>query len=301
MLRKPERLKQGDKIGIFVPASPVRDSFRQKGMAKLEQLGYEPVEVDRILARQEFVAKPVEENLDDIQHLLDRIDIRALWAARGGYGSNYLLPHLKKLEIEKPKIVIGSSDVSYLLWYMLEHFNMVVFYGPMAFSALAENRVNLGQLQAVLSGTEPEMKIEGRVLIPGRARGILTGGCLSNLVSLIGTPFFPEIRQRILLLEDVNERPYRLDRMLWQLDQIGVFQKIRGLVLGEFPDCFKDDREKESFFSRLGDYLSGVSIPVLVDLPLGHSDSVQTIPLGIEVEMDTSDRSGLILRENAVE
>jgi muramoyltetrapeptide carboxypeptidase len=301
MLRKPEKLEKGDKIGIFVPSSPIRDSFRRDGLGRLREMGYEPVEVKNILDRQEFLAKSVDENLEDIRFLFSRSDIKALWAARGGYGSNQLLPHLKQLTIKKPKIVIGSSDVSYLLWYLLDHFEMVVFYGPMAYSALAENRANLNQLESVLSGKAMKMKVEGLTLREGRARGVLTGGCLSNMVSLTGTRYFPEIHHRILLLEDRGEKPYRLDRMFWQLSQLGVFQEIRGLVLGEFPECFRSKREKQYFLSRVREYLQGVEIPVINDLPLGHSDRMHTVPLGVEVEVAAGKSGVLTVVENAVE
>jgi len=301
MLKKPEKLEKGDKIGIFVPSSPVRDSFRQAGLRCLRKMDYEPVEVENILNRREFLAKSVDENLHDIQILMNRGDIKALWAARGGYGSNYLLPRLKQLTIKKPKIVIGSSDVSYLLWYLLDHFHMVVFYGPMAYSSLAEGRADLDQLESVLNGSSVGKKIEGSTLMKGRARGILTGGCLSNMVSLIGTRFFPEIDQRILLLEDRGEKPYRLDRMFWQLSQLGIFSKISGLVLGEFPECFRDNREKQHFFSRIGEYLQDVDVPVMVELPLGHSNRVHTVPLGVEVEIEAGKSGILTIKENAVE
>jgi muramoyltetrapeptide carboxypeptidase len=300
MLKKPERLKKGDKIGIFVPSSPVRDSFRQDGLDRLRRMGYVPVEVPNILGRREFLAKPVDENLEDIQILLNRSDIKALWAARGGYGSNHLLPGLDRLRINKPKIVLGSSDVSYLLWYLLDHFKMVVFYGPMAYSALAEDRVNLDQLESVLNGRAEGMTIEGLTLIPGRTRGLLTGGCLSNMVSLIGTRFFPNIRRRILLLEDRGEKPYRLDRMFWQLGQLGIFRKISGLVMGQFPECFRDKREKHRFFSRITEYLPDTGVPVVVDLPLGHGERLFTVPLGVEMEMDAGNSGRLIIRENGV-
>ncbi len=301
MFKKPNKLEKGDKIGIFIPASPVKESYRLKGLKKLKALGYFPVEAKNILARNDFVAKPSGDNLEDIQSFFRMSEIKALWAARGGYGSNYLLPLLKGLVIQNPKIVIGSSDVSVLLWYLLDRFHMVVFYGPMAFSALAENRVDCQQLLAVLEGHGEEMRISGNVLIPGQAKGILTGGCLSNLVSLIGTPFFPEIKDRILLLEDKAERPYRLDRMVWQLHQNGVFSNIKGLALGQFPNCFKDQQEKIHFFSKIEDLLRDVHIPVIYDLPLGHSDYIRTVPLGVEVEMDTSGYSGLILKDKAVQ
>lgn len=269
-------------------------------MRQLEGLGYSPVEVRDIMARNGYLAKPPEENFLDLQLFFNRPDIAALWAARGGYGCNHLLPLLKDLVIPAPKILIGSSDLSVLLWYVMDRFRMVVFYGPMAYSSLAENRANTRQLEVVLEGLEREISLRGKVLVPGKARGIITGGCLSNLVSLIGTPYFPEIRDRILLLEDTGERPYRLDRMVWQLLQNGVFGKIKALVLGEFPGCFREGNEKDHFLSNLKDYLDEFSIPVIYDLPLGHSGYVYTVPLGVEATIDTSRGEGLMVMERAV-
>ncbi len=111
---------------------------------------------------------------------------------------------------------------------------------------------------------------------------------MSNFVSLIGTKFLPEVKNRVLLLEDTNERPYRLDRMLWQLKNCGFFSFISGLVLGEFPGCFKDDNEKADFYSRVKEYLLPYNIPVLINLPLGHSDNIHTVQLGANVSIDTS-------------
>jgi muramoyltetrapeptide carboxypeptidase len=249
------------------------------------------VEVDNVLdcvSPGDFLAKTPEQGLDDIRRFFKEKEIKALWAGRGGYGSNHLLPLLSQLEIPGPKIVIGSSDTGYLLWYLLDHFNMVVFYGPMVYSSLAENRFNGDQLKKVLSGQYSEMDIPGKVLLPGKAKGIVTGGCLSNFVSLLGTPYLPEIEQRVLLLEDVGERPYRLDRMFWQIANAGIFSRLKGLILGEFPRCFKDDKEKEIFLQRIRGYLKDYQIPVIYDLPLGHSDNIHTLPLGITVEIDSS-------------
>jgi muramoyltetrapeptide carboxypeptidase len=136
------------------------------------------------------------------------------------------------------------------------------------------------------------LHFQGEVLCPGRARGLLTGGCLSNFASLLGTPHLPEVKGRILLLEDVNERPYRLDRLLWQCEQAGVFRRIRALLLGEFPNCFKDFEEKETFYGRWRKKLAGLGIPVLIDMPFGHAASAQILPLGVKAEINTEASPG---------
>ena len=300
MFLKPDRLKKGDKIGIFLPSSPIKNTYRIKGLDKIRDMGFIPVEVKDILSRDGYRAKKPEDGIGDIQKFLSNKEITMLWAARGGYGSNYLLPLLSKLNIVKPKIIIGSSDVSYLLWYILDRFQMTVFYGPMPYSSLVEERVNVENFLKILSGNYREVSIPGNVMIHGKTKGIITGGCLSNFVSLMGTKFFPVVNQRILLLEDTNEKPYKLDRMIWQVFTSRTFSKIKGLIFGEFPSCFKSDNEKKSFFSRVNQLLDGLNIPVIYNLPFGHSKNIFTLPLGVEVEIDTTRFNGLIIKESGV-
>lgn len=298
---KPRRVSQGDKAGIFVPSSPVKETYRVKGLAKIREMGFVPVEVREILSRFDFLAKEPGKSFADLQGFFKNKDIKVLWAGRGGYGSNHLLPFLSKLEIiTAPPVVIGSSDVSYLLWYLLARFNLVVFYGPMVYSSLAEEKADIDNLVKVISGNYELLKIAGRVLKPGKVNSIVTGGCLSNLVSLVGTSYMPDVEKRILLLEDVAERPYRLDRMFWQLYQAGVFSRVNGLLLGEFPGCFKDPEEKENFLRRVREYLKDNNIPVIYDLPFGHGENIHTLPLGIEIKIDTASFPGIMIKEKGV-
>jgi len=289
LIKLPPALQKGDQIGIFIPSSPVKEPFRSQGLQKITDLGYQPREIEHVFSRHrhyDFLANSPQTILADIQTFLADPGIRALWAGRGGYGSNHLLPLLNQLQINEPKIIIGSSDVSYLLWYLLDHFHLVVFYGPMVYSSLAEDRFDRPHLESILSGHFHDVDLScGTILVPGSAQGITTGGCLSNLVSLVGTPYFPILEERILLLEDVGERPYRLDRLLWQLDQAKVFSHIRGLLLGEFPRCFNTPEEKTAFLYSIEEYTRPYSIPVIYDLPFGHGHHIRTFPLGIEIHI----------------
>ncbi len=286
----PPALKEGDKVAIFLSSSPVKEPYRENGVRQLEKLGFVPVEVNNPLGKvptADFLARSPEQSFADIQRFFSDPEIKALWAGRGGYGANLLLPFLDRLDMPLPKIVIGSSDVSYLLWNLMERFKMVVYYGPMVYASLAEDRFDAANLKQVLCDPAAKFALTGETLISGNTRGMLTGGCLSNLASLLGTPYFPPVENRILLLEDVGERPFRLDRMLWQLAVAGVFSKIKGLLLGQFPRCFSHEGEKETFLGRVQYYLKDTTIPVLYDLPLGHADTIYTIPLGQEYEINT--------------
>ena len=287
-LRRPPVLRNGDRIGVFLPSSPIREPFRTRGLDALREMGYVPVEVPDILSHGGFVAKSPAVVIREMETFFDDDRIQALWAARGGYGANLLCTALNRLNIQSPKIVIGSSDVSALLWNLMDRHEMVVFFGPMAYASLASGRVDHSQLQGLLSGVSPCPEFSGDVWIPGRATGRLTGGCLSTLVSLIGTPFFPVIRDRILLLEDVNERPYRLHRMFWQLMESGLMQGVRGVVLGEFPECFSHPGEEEHLATQLTLLLRPLGIPVIAGLPLGHSAVTRTVPMGVKAEIIAS-------------
>lgn len=301
MLRKPEPLKANDQIGIFLPSSPIKEPFHTLGLQALQSMGFRSRQVAAPLSGHDFFARQPEQSFAELQGYFSDPDINALWAGRGGYGSNYLLPFLERLECKQPKIVVASSDASYLLWYLLEQRQMAVFYGPMVHGALAAGRCNRDQLLAVLSGAEATFSIPGDVLCHGRARGVISGGCLSNFVSLLGTPYLPAVKDRLLLLEDVNERPFRLDRLLWQCEQAGIFAQVKGLLLGEFPGCFKDLSEKEIFYRRWQDKLLAWRIPVLYNLPVGHAETSLVLPLGIEGEIDTSAGAGLSCLEKGVQ
>ncbi|MBN2400410.1 MAG: LD-carboxypeptidase [Candidatus Aminicenantes bacterium] len=287
MLIRPDPLLPGENIGIFLPSSPAKEPYRSQGLQSLRAMGFKPREVDGVLSRNDFFAREPEQTLKDLQRFFADRKVKALWAGRGGYGSNYLLPLLKRLVIDTPKIVIASSDVSYLLWYLLERRHMVVFYGPMVYGGMAAGTIDKEQILASITANQLPQNFFGRVLCSGRARGVLGGGCLSNFVSLLGTRHVPMVKNRILLLEDINERPYRLDRMLWQCEMAGVFRRIRGLLLGEFPSCFHDDEEKEIFYARWREKLGAMGIPVLYDMPFGHAGSAQVLPLGVKAEINT--------------
>jgi len=289
---RPDPLIPGDAVGVFLPSSPASEPYRGQGLQALRDLGFRPREVKNPLSGEDFRSRPAPQALDDLQGFFADPAVKALWAGRGGYGANYLLPLLDRLEISTPKIVVASSDVSYLLWHLLDRRRLVVFYGPMAYGGLAAGSYDPGQVLGALTANQAPMSFQGEVLCPGQARGLLTGGCLSNFASLIGTPYLPEVKGRILLLEDVNERPYRLDRLLWQCEQAGVFRRLRALLLGEFPGCFKDNAEKKTFFGRWRERLSALGIPVLFGLPLGHASCSLVLPLGVNAEIDTKANAG---------
>ncbi len=300
MLSRPDPLAPGDVIGVFLPSSPAREPFRDRGLVALRAMGFRPREVRDPISGSDFLSRSPKQTLEEMQEFFADSEVKALWAGRGGYGSNYLLPLLERLQIKAPKIVVASSDVSYLLWYLLDRREMVVFYGPMAYGGLAAGDYDRDQVVAALTANREPPAYAGEVLCQGRARGLVTGGCLSNFTSLLGTRHLPDVKGKVLLLEDVNERPFRLDRMLWQCEQAGIFRRVRALLFGEFPNCFKDPGEKEVFYSRWRERLSLLRIPVLTELPFGHAAAAQVIPLGVRAEVDADSTPGRIRCEIGV-
>jgi muramoyltetrapeptide carboxypeptidase len=300
MLIKPKALKSGNRIQVFLASSPVKEVYLKAGIDFLEKSGFIVGTVSGILGNDGLLAKQPKMVIEDLQKAFKNPEIDVLWAGRGGYGANYLLPLLKDLNIDVPKIVIGSSDLSYLLWYLLDRFNMTVFYGPMVCSTMAKGEFNAESLFETLSGDYSRIKLEGRVLKHGNAEGIITGGCLSNLVSLLGTKYFPLLDDRILFIEDINERPHKIDRMIWQLVNSNKLTTIRGLMIGEFQNTFFNVSEKEDLYRRIKNNLGFLSIPVLVDLPIGHVKDAHTLPLGVRVEIETQNFSGVVIKEKGV-
>jgi len=300
-MNKPERIKYGDKVGIFLPSSSIKEDFRKRGLSEIREMGFLPVEVNNMFSNKNYYAKDVEETFEDLIRFFYDDDIKLIWSARGGYGSNYLIEYMKDKTLEfKPKIIMGSSDVSYLLWYFLDKYDMVVFYSPMIYSSIAEKKYNKSQLMNVITGEYDEMKIDGSVLIRGKVSGMITGGCLSNFVSLIGTDYFPNIDDKILFLEDVGEKGYRLDRMFWQIENAGILKKIKGLVLGRFFNCFKDDKDEILFYENLKKRLKKYDFPVVYNLPFGHGENLHVLPLGIEITIDTDSYKGIKFDEKGV-
>jgi len=244
---KPRTLRPGDKIGIVAPASNVKRETLEAGCDGLRRAGYEPFYFESILERDLYFAGSVNRRARELEDMFVRDDIRAIVCARGGYGSNYLLPmpDSKTLDLKKiaahPKIFVGYSDLTSLLTTFADVANFVTFHGPMVAKdfALADG-VDLASWQNALSGSANWEIAEGsgaKPLVTGDAEGILYGGCLSILVAALGTPYDIHTEETILFIEDIAAKPFQIDRMLMQLKLAGKLKDVRGIVFGEMLDC----------------------------------------------------------------
>lgn len=304
---KPAALKHGNKVGIVAPASSFHREEFEAGCGKLRELGYEPVYTESIFDRDLYFAGTTERRVRELEEMFVRDDVKAILCARGGYGANYLLPHL---DIEKiaahPKIFVGYSDVTCLLTYILDATGLVTFQGPMIAKDFGrEQGVNSASWQTLMGAT-PEFDSSNypglRSLANGSAGGILYGGCLSILVASLGTPYEIQTAGKILFIEDVATKPYQIDRMLKQLKLAGKFTDVKGIVFGEMLDCAQPGRHGYTLEDIILRVVGDLGIPIAFGLPSGHvSKSNITLPFGVNAALEVTDSSAsLKLLESAV-
>jgi len=300
--RKPLRLAPGATIGVAAISGPVDEAKLECGLAYLRGRGYRVREASNLRSREGFLAGPDGERAAGYRALLEDPGVDAIFFARGGYGSSRIL-HLLDVEAVRahPKIHLGSSDLTALFAYLRRHGDLVTFYGPMVTTDMADPAARGLDWERVLTGAPP---VEHRfsasdVLSPGTAEGPLLGGCLSLLASLCGTAEAFSASVAILFWEDVGEEPYRLDRLLTQLERSDTLTGLRGMVIGSvLPGVGSDspDRIREYLRRRFGD----VPFPVAMNFPAGHCPSPRTVPLGARVRLDLAEGGALTFLEAGV-
>ena len=286
---KPPELRQGDKIGLIAPASSFsRDGFLA-GCDRLRQMGYEPVYSQNIFDRDIYFAGTAERRTHEFHEFWRRDDIAALICVRGGYGSNYLLEKLDYSMIAKrPKILLGCSDVTSLISAINDRTGLVGFHGPMVARDIADGTFDPSSwknaLESAANWSVPTSGVE--VLRTGQAVGRLYGGCLSMLVASLGTPYEIQTDDAILFIEDIAEKPYRLDRMLVQLRLAGKLEKARGFVFGEMLDCLPPQGETYTLQQVIMRVLAPYNVPIVYGLKSGHVSSGNvTLPIGVRAEL----------------
>ena len=306
---KPRALRAGDKVGIVAPASNLKREMLDAGCDGLRRAGYEPFFFDSILDRDLYFAGSIARRKQELEEMFVRDDIRAIVCARGGYGSNYLLPalDLKKI-VAHPKIFVGYSDLTSLLTRFTDATNLVTFHGPMVAKDFAlSDGVDLPAWQnATGGGTEWTIGNEtgAKPLVAGEAEGTLYGGCLSILVAALGTPFDIETAGTILFLEDIAAKPFQVDRMLMQLKLAGKLTQVRGIVFGEMLDCRQSPSQDYTLEEVVLRIVGDLEIPVAFGLRSGHVSTANiTLPFGVkarlEVRFDVSDEVKLTILESA--
>jgi muramoyltetrapeptide carboxypeptidase len=306
-VRKPKALLRGSLLAAFAPASPSEDAAAERGYAELARLGFAVDRVVKHASEGYFSANAVERRSEFLQKLRDpRID--GLVAMRGGYGSNYLLDDDLDREIAAPKCLIGFSDLTSLQIYLWQRCRWSSIYGPMVGAGLeagpgaAKGYDDNSFLNAIgKSDGGWEVSLYGEVLTPGDAVGTLLGGCMTLVETTIGTPWELDTRDSILLLEDRGMKPWQVDRALTHLRQAGKFAGVRGIVLGDFPDCAPPVIGSPTVLDVCERILKPLGIPIVFGAPVGHTvRPMLTIPLGVRARLHGSGAGSLDILETAV-
>lgn len=307
---KPKKLNKGDVIGLISPASSPKDLTRIDKAAKyFESLGYKVKVGKNVGKTRAYLAGSDKERLKDLHDMFADKKVKAVFCVRGGYGSNRLLDKIDYDLIKKnPKIFVGYSDITALQNAFLKKCGLITFAGPMPAVDFWDeiNPYAEENFWKTLTYEKPLGKLPNYFeysidfLTKGEATGRLIGGNLAVFVSLLATPFLPDIKNNILLLEDIDEPPYKVDRMLNQLKLAGFFEKLSGIALGIFTDCVdKEGAATLSLDEVFSDYLSKIKIPALKNLSHGHITTNLTIPLGALAKISSKTKSIEIL-ENVV-
>jgi len=286
---RPHALAPGGKLGVVGLASRADESLLREGCTALQQLSGRAVECINMERDGDFAGSADARALA-FMALWQREDVDAIVCARGGYGSNYLCPWLCQPEQqamlrESPKIFVGYSDNTSVL-LALDRAGLVGFHGPMVASDFASGRADAASFLSALGGLPLEFSFDAasnvQCLVGGEAQGPIIGGCLSVIVSSLGTPWEIETAGRILYMEDINEKPYRVDRMIMHLSAAGKLDHVRGIIFGEMPGCTPNAQGEESVRQTIERLLGDLGVPLVMGFPSGHGDTPNlTVPFGV--------------------
>jgi muramoyltetrapeptide carboxypeptidase len=306
--RLPAALKPGDRVAIVSPASPFGREEFDAGTAELARLGFVPVYDDTVFAREGgYLSGTAELRAEAFMRYWSDPGVAALIAARGGFGSAHLLPLLSRHHVARePKLFIAYSDNTALMSWLTCQCGMTALHGPMIERRLSRGAPGYDEssfMALVQGGRGLILAPDGLlVLRNGDAAGPLFGGTMTQLVASLGTPYaFDPPPGCVLFLEDVNERPYRLDRMLTQLTQSGILSRAVALVFGEMRGCDEpgDEITARDVIQRLTRDFSG---PILFGFPSGHTAGPSwTLPLGVRVRVSTHTHASVVIEESPVE
>jgi muramoyltetrapeptide carboxypeptidase len=301
-LQKPAPLKRGDKIAVVATSGALQDEQLRAGVQALERAGFSVELPENILDRNGYLAGEHEKRAGILQAFFEREDVAAIFSARGGFGSVQLLPLLNADLIRRhPKIFVGYSDVSILLSWLLQHCGMVAFHGPMVAMELAAGLggQNADFFWGTLSGEKRQWRLDlGETVRPGVAEAEMAGGCLSTIITTVGTPYEIETKGKLLMLEDVAEKPYRIERMLTHLKMAGKLTGLAGLVFGTFTRC--EGEGERDVRTIIHDLFRDAPYPVVTGLAAGHGAENLLMPFGVRMRLDAKART-LSLLESPVQ
>jgi muramoyltetrapeptide carboxypeptidase len=301
-LTRPRRLRRGDTVAVVAPSGPIPEDRITSGVAILRSWGLDVVLGDHVLDRHgrfDYLAGSDADRAADLQRAWCDADVAAVLCARGGYGAQRMADLLDwdTMAAAEPKILVGYSDVTALHSAFATRLGVATLHGPMpAALTFLEDRPTAEHLRATLFEPESVRTLTGpkaHTIVPGTATGVTVGGCLALLAADIGTPTGrPGVPGGILLLEDVDEKTYRLDGFLTHLLRSGWVDGVAGIVLGSWHDC-------QPVEDLIRDRLGPLGVPIVGELGFGHGPTNLTVPLGVTATLD-ADVATLTLHEPAL-
>ena len=296
-MRKVYKLSRGDKVALITPAGPITSAKLSKAVSVVESLGLKPVWGDKVHKHYGYLAGTDQERLQELVEAYTDPQVKAVFTIRGGYGTLRLLDKIPyKLIAKNPKLLLGFSDITALQMAFLKkaglpslHVNLVALeheYTRKIFEKLVFNRA-----KPVLK-FETDFTPKPNVIVHGQAEGQIVGGNLSLLSALSGTGFLPKFKGKIVFIEEINEPPYKIDKMLTQLFLATDLTKAKGIVFGIFNKC-----NRENFYKKIEDSLSlkqillekfsNFRVPVVGGFPLGHIEKMSILPIGAKARLTT--------------
>ncbi len=298
-------LNPGDKIGIIAPAGPITEQQLKAAEGKIAHSGYQAVSANSILERNGYLAGSDEARAAQINAMFANPDIKAIICARGGYGTTRILDLLDYDMIAKnPKIIGGYSDITALIMAIWKKTKLVTFHSSMLVPEDTDyTRTSMWNIfgngkKGTKISCEPNSG-DGVVMRAGHARGTLIGGNLTLLEQLIGTDYDYSLNNKILFVEEINEPPYKIDRMLTHIRNSKNIKGLKGIIFGKMQGCEAQGENSLSLDQVLNDFISGLDIPVVKDFSFGHVKSRCTLPVGAKVSLRT-DKMEIRLLEDVV-
>lgn len=317
-IHKPARLSPGDKVGLVAPAFLITDNDLRLSIERVKQLRLEPVYPDTILRRYGYFSGTDKERASDFNNMISNPEIKGIIFTNGGYGCARILDLIDYDLIRRnPKLIIGFSDSTALLNSIYKRTGLITFHGPisrtihrdynkMQFECIAMNPAHTYTIESAENDLQKSVKdktLERYVITPGKTRGKLVGGNLTLICSMIGTPYEIDLKDKIVMIEDVGEEPYRIDRMLTQLIACDALTKAAGIAFGVCKRCDKSEKSvaPNSFTLRqvVEERIKPLNIPAVYGLSFGHNENNFTFPIGLNAELDTQ-KMTITLLENAV-
>lgn len=289
----PEPLKTGDKVGLIAPSGVVGNKKVDMAVNAVKKLGLNPVVGKNATKEYGYFAGNDELRAEDLNTMFEDKSINGIFALRGGYGSQRIIDKIDWNTVSlNPKVFVGYSDITALHIAINQRCNFVTFHGPMAAAELSSETIDAFTIKSLLRNTHYKnyncfiknpKNIPIKTLVKGSFKGRLIGGNLTLLVASLGTQYEVQTAGKVLFLEDVNEPPYKIDRMLTQLRNAGKLNSVVGILLGYFTGCNVNVKESFSILDVFKDILSPLGIPCKYNIACGHKLPTLTLPIGANI------------------